>query len=250
MRLKYRALWIVTFVCLVETVARNALAVTVTGAELASHPSVSFFDNIPTVSGSAIIWGSGGPSYGKAVQIDLGPLEPDDVVRARFTFRRRTVDFDPIIALTDGSNLVGAQATDDNGGAMRGIRLDDIGSRGILDGHDGLISGGAGYADVGDTMDVEVEFSLMPSMTNVVGRIFSESGLVENRSRIIDVSAPKIGLVVVFDNEIVEETQIELASWWINPIDSSAIPEPSTFVLCFMSTVCLMMRRDRRATAW
>ena len=162
------------FIALVLSIFASSIeagTISFTGAELFSNPNISFPTTSPTLNGSSIVFGSGGSSHGKLLVLPLLPSGTgDSSVLVSLNLTRLACsgscngdsgDHDPLVALGDGSILIGAQFADD--GSVFADVLTDQGSAGNRTDHDSFAP--FSMPAIGQAFDVEVSFVLTTTTT-------------------------------------------------------------------------------------
>lgn len=87
------------------------------GVDLLDAPGVRIYEDDPLVKGESIVLGRGS-SNGVLLDVDLGgSSSPRYRVSVRLEYTRRSLDFDPLIYITDGRDAVGARFMEARGGA-------------------------------------------------------------------------------------------------------------------------------------
>jgi len=87
------------------------------GVDLLNAPGVRIYEDDPLVKGESIVLGRGS-SNGVLLDVDLGgSSSPRYRVSVRLEYTRRSLDFDPLIYITDGRDAVGARFMEARGGA-------------------------------------------------------------------------------------------------------------------------------------
>ena len=144
-----------------------------TGADLYSDNRVTFPTVGPTLSGTSLTFGAGGPEFGKLITYRVAPVAKgrDLLISITMNITRLTEDWDPHILLSDGHRMVGV-AVSDAGATEGGIsyvgRL-DAGDRGIRDGPEGRLFISSGFPAVGESVVVTITFLVSDTFTQVTG---------------------------------------------------------------------------------
>lgn len=230
----------------------SAGTITLTGAQLASYPSVSFPTTQPRVEGAALMFDSGANDFEKLFTLPVysgGPIGPAGIdigLTLNLTMRPcggghclGLWDWDPLFLLGDGARLLGVQL--DNDGNLYIEEFTDNGATGNRTRHDYLYDRSAPVPN--GAVDIALLFHVGAAGTSVTigydgpAQIFSFGPILD----------PSAGLDLVFmrDNDQGEQHQL-------NQITASApdleppyqVPEPSTLAILSLGLAFLSLRRS------
>ncbi len=216
---------ILALVLSVSAISSHAASISFTGAELLSNPNVSFPTTVPTLNGSSIVFGPDSQSHGKLLVLPIlaaGTGSTSVTVSINLTRLACTTpcagtseDHDPLVALGDGSTLIGGQFSD-NGQVFADV-LTDTGNQGNRTAHDAFSP--FSQPSIGQSFDVEIIFDLAGSTT-----LTAEGNSYVVPSASLDTSQA-IEFVFMRNNDAGEQYQINTLS--ISGADIAPVPIPT-----------------------
>lgn len=228
----------------------RASVVSFTGAELAVLPGVSLHPTITSVSGSSLVFGpiEVAPSqFEKLVTLPLLSLGvwasvDDAVVTASLNLTRLAcvqgfgsscgpTDHDAVIALGNGSTIVGTEIADNSNGSAFLDEFSDAGQHGVRTRHD-IMFVGSGFPEIGEPYDVTVTFLLSATSTTVsttlLGGTARLTGLALGRPADLD-------FLFMRDNDPGERYQLNTLTISSDALTVATIPVPEPTSLTLLA---------------
>jgi hypothetical protein len=233
----------------------HAGTISYTGADLYNDPNVSFPTTTPQLDGESLVFGTGS-SNDKLLVLPLftsGSLpqtHPTDVEISINLTRLAcvgycvdgSIDHDPEFLLRDGSYLVGAVASNDNGGQGSTIAWSVSGTRTSAS----SLFTNAGYPNIGDSVDIYVTFTLDNNYTEVGISYLAGSGTTTSTTKLN--IRDDLDFVLLRDNDAGEQYQINSLTFTSSAIPA-AVPIPSALWLFGSGLLGLIGVAKRRGAA-
>jgi hypothetical protein len=145
-----------------------------TGADLYTDNRITLPTTVPTLNGTSLIFGPGGPEFGKLITYRIVPAAKgrDLLISVTMNLTRLTNDWDAQILLSDGNRMIGVSVSDFQGGPqgqLGQIVRADLGDRGIRVGTDGSLFTAPGFPAIGESIVATVTFLVSDTFTQVTG---------------------------------------------------------------------------------
>lgn len=214
-----------------------ASVMTLSGADLLTSPYVSFPTTQPVQNGNSLIFPAGGGPLDKLFSLDLEGYAPNLPTAFSLSVNLTRLpcvgacagqpdDWDPEILIGDDDWLVGFSIAENLSGAAAAVTMVNQPNNGSNRSFTNIISG-AGFPNIGDSVDVMAFFALGSNSTTLDLDLRGSTG-----SYIFPVAldmSSGLELVLVRDNDVGEQYQINSITLNFNPV-----PEPETYSLILL----------------